>query len=173
MTLLTTDQLVQFRDALANAISVLPVGVKNHPGVLMQSYGGTLYVSATDGYVYVVTEVFLPVKMDHTAFVDKAAAKAMLGSEEPLKDFASLPEVGEEVQERQNLEALYAMASDPGSDTEANALTYAADRVKKLGSLKPAGLPLLVIPARDAGVWYARFVYGEQTYGVFTLLDLP
>ena len=158
--------------ALQNAVLALPVGVKNHPGVLVYVEGGSLFASATDGYVYINTMVLqVDMTLNFRTFVPKAALKAAIDSdEETALALSNLPVVDDPEMEAQ-LQTLRDMASDDSYDSAIPEFRYAPDRLKKLGSLKPEGRPVTIRLASENGLNYARFGYGGSTVGVFTLLE--
>lgn len=161
--------MATFEEALQNAVSVLPAGVKNHPGVYVEATAGIANVMATDGYVYVCTMAPADEVTFH-GFLSKAQAKDVLSAESPL-DALVEQVAGIDQEALGNLLDLRSMALNRYYDVTAVILRYVPDRFKKLGALKPQGEYIDTWPAEECGNKYVRFRYGRNTIGVFTLLD--
>lgn len=160
------------QDAIANAVSLLPTGVKSDLGVHFLLEGGGLRISGTDGYTFVTQLVDIDPgapKIDH--FLDKATVKALPKELNMSTLVAEIAESGVPRTES-NMIQLIDMATSPFAEAFMSEIRFAPDRVKKIGSLKPAGLPIVCRLLSLGAVPCVQFDYGDAK-GIFTLLEGP
>jgi len=157
------------RNALANAISVLPTGVKNDLGVHFLATREGLRVSGSDGYTFVTQLVSVDVVPGTEVHVPKTVLKT-LPKDFELPDLMALLESDGCPPASHTFTTLINMATDPLGGEARTEFSWAPDRVKKIGMLKPAGLPIQCVHDSNEHVDYVRFTYGD-VQGVFTLLE--
>lgn len=167
-----SGSMSELTDAIANAVSLLPTGVKSDLGVHFLTEHRVLRISGTDGYTFVTQALETEHEeepLDH--FLDKAIVKAL------PKD-VGLVEVLEAVllqgvpRTESNILQLIDMATSPLSGSPVSELRFAPDRIKKIGALKPSGLPIVCKLLDLEHITCIQFDYGDAS-GIFTLLEDP
>lgn len=157
--------MATFVEALQNAVTFAGDMKTASQGLIkIETFGKLLTVEAYDDFTWISTSVENPFKGARLMFISKANVVADLKQSDP---------------------AFYldgrASEADPGCFGDASEMItqptspkgrfwLSIDRWKKLGSLKPTGLPIEIRTHDDAGFPYASFKYG-QTTGLLSFLD--
>ena len=160
----------ELHDAIANAVSLLPTGVKSDLGVHFLLDGNSLRISGTDGYTFVTQVVEVEegnIAIDH--FLDKAIVKALPKDIEVDDLISEIAESGVPRTEG-NVIQLIDMATSPMTEETVSTIRFAPDRIKKIGSLKPPGLPIVCRLLALESITCIQFDYGDAK-GIFTLLE--
>lgn len=152
-------------EALQNAVLFAGDAKTASRGLIkIETFGKLLTVEAYDDFTWVCTSVENPWNEPRLMFVSKANIQADLKQSDVafyVAGRASEPDPG-------CFGDASEMITQPTSPKDRFWLSI--DRWKKLGSLKPTGLPIEIRTHDDAGFPYASFKYG-QTTGLLSFLD--